>query len=107
MSTQLADALRALVNATFHMTDTSTKTGTAFPDAHRVAREALKNYDASDEARRARAKAYMSDVGKRIEELADELEMKLTAEKDFTPYLGRMRACVAHLRTATDALYPL
>lgn len=107
MNNQLADALRALVNATFHMVDTSAKTGTAFPDAHRVAREALKNYDASDEARRARVMAYITDVNTRVEELADEIEMRLTAEKDFTPYLGRMRACVAHLRTATDALHPL
>ncbi len=39
----LGHALDKLVKATYHMTDTSTQTGTAFPDAHRYARAALKD----------------------------------------------------------------
>lgn len=104
MSTQLATALRALVNATFHMTDTSTQTGTAFPDAHRAAREALKVYNASDEARRARAEAYLADAGKRIEALADEIEGKIVENGSVTGHYGPMKDCITHLRSAADAL---
>lgn len=42
----LAKALRNLVNATYHMTDTSPKTGDAFPAAHAKARQALSAHDA-------------------------------------------------------------
>ncbi|MBP9033806.1 MAG: hypothetical protein KBG29_07920 [Pseudomonadales bacterium] len=104
MSTQLADALRRLLNATFHMTDTSIKTGNAFPDAHRAAREVLKAYDASDEARHARAQGYLADVAKRIESLADEIEGEIVENGDFAGYHDPMKACVANLRNATDQL---
>lgn len=104
MSTQLANALRQLVNATFHMTDTSIKTGNAFPDAHRAAREALKAHDASDEARHARARSYLADVATRIEALADEIEGEIVGNADFNGYHAPMKACVSYLRTATDPL---
>ena len=41
----LANALRQLANATYHMTDTSPNTGDAFREAHREAREAILAYD--------------------------------------------------------------
>ena len=104
MSTQLATALRRLLDATYHMTDTSIKTGNAFPDAHRAAREALKAYDASDEARRARAEAYLADAGKRIEALADEIEGKIVENGSVTGHYGPKKDCIAHLRSAADAL---
>ena len=104
MSTELANALRQLVNATFHMTDTSTKTGTDFPDAHRAAREALKAYDASDEARNARALGYLADLAARIEALADEIEYETAGNSAFAGYHDPMKACVANLRDAADQL---
>ena len=106
MSTELANALRQLVNATFHMTDTSIKTGNAFPDAHRAAREALKAYDASAEARQARARSYLANVAARIEALADEIEEMIEENADFTGCHGPMKACVTNLRTATAPLEP-
>ena len=42
----LRHALRDLVNATHHMTDTSPLTGDAFPKAHARARHALEVHDA-------------------------------------------------------------
>ena len=104
MNTQLANALRRLVNATYHMEDTSHVTSNAFPVAHAAAREALKVYDASDEARHARARGYLADVTKRIESLADEIEREIVNNGDFAGYHDPMKACVANLRNAADQL---
>lgn len=105
-NSQLADALRQLVNATYHMQDTSPVTGRAFPEAHAAAREALKAYDASDEARHARVRSYLADVATRIEALADEIEEMIVDNGDFAGYHDPMKACVANLRNAADQLEP-
>ena len=59
---------------------------------------------ASDEARRARAEAYLADAGKRIEALADEIEGKIVENGSVTGHYGPMKDCITHLRSAADAL---
>lgn len=98
---QLANALRQLVQATYHMTDTSTLTDRAFPNAHAAAREALAAYDASEEGLRARARDYAVSVSNRIEALACEI-----AESDFSPD-NTFTSTVMQLRSAADTLEPL
>lgn len=82
-----AEPLRALLRATFHMTDTSLKTGDAFPDAHKAGREAIQAHDAAN-------------LGQQLHALADSLQTGLAA--------GQVAPSAAYLVTrAVDALRDL
>ncbi|MGO1069467.1 hypothetical protein [Lysobacter sp. CA199] len=78
---KLAVALRELHDATYHMCDTSPRTGTRFPDASAAAREALAE--------------YQRDVSGRIAKCAEQVETLRPDELHIEPLQSTQGADMA------------